>query len=71
MTKHEPFRVMVLKCHRCNGNHFVRFRPFKRQPPPDVKTYTHWAKCPNSGEPILSRIRPEDVEAQQSAAEKD
>lgn len=49
----------VRNCARCRSEHEVEYHEFDR-PLPDVDgAFTHWATCPNSGDPILMRITPE------------
>lgn len=45
---------IIACCARCEGEHEkVLARPFLR--PPD-RTYTHWATCPATQEPILVSV---------------
>ena len=53
MTKHIEFKTDVFRCARCKKNHTnVEFKPFTYKP----TKYTHWAICPNNGEPILMKL---------------
>jgi hypothetical protein len=46
----------IAACARCGGTHkAVRFQPFTKPP----ENATHWASCPQTGEPILIRVKPE------------
>ena len=45
-------------CVRCGKNHrALKCKPFKKSP--DKRT-THWARCPNTGDPILAWIKRRD-----------
>lgn len=54
MTVHkwERFTIDVDGCARCGGEHRVEFREFARP----AGQYTHWASCPETGDPILLEI---------------
>lgn len=54
-------RTTVKGCARCEGDHAgLAFEPLRRpmevEPGVRAYTYTHWAPCPVTGEPILLRI---------------
>lgn len=51
-----PFRVDLVGCARCHGpgHHGLDFVRLRR--PVEEDGWTHWATCPNTGEPILLRI---------------
>lgn len=52
MAKLESFRLKVLVCARCRMDHDdVEFLPLTEP----TRTFTHWAICPELGEPILFR----------------
>lgn len=57
-----PLRVDLVGCARCHGpgHHGLDFvklrRPIEAQGCED-EDLTHWALCPNTGEPILLGIR--------------
>lgn len=55
----------ITGCSRCGGNHgpviFRAFvRPISRK---EIVTHTHWALCPQTGEPILMIEERDDVSA--------
>lgn len=45
-------KTPVRNCARCGGNHDLAFQPLTNPP----ASYTHWAPCPTSGQPILMRV---------------
>lgn len=51
---------MSLKaCARCHGPHDrIVFKPFTHEVPADddKPSWTHWATCPTTGEPVLLRV---------------
>jgi hypothetical protein len=49
--------VMVEDCARCGGKHQVVFQKLRR----DCEGWTHWASCPETGEPILMKIEDDEV----------
>ena len=55
MSQNKPITVPdVIHCVRCGDDHKdVVFAPFLRP----AGELTHWAKCPNTGEPILMKVR--------------
>lgn len=55
MKLSEDVLIDVIGCARCGGNH-TRL-PFKRFTRPS-KPWSHWAKCPNIGEPVMLKISP-------------
>ncbi len=56
----EPLVTTIANCARCGGLHNdLAFSPFTNRPP----RYTHFAACPENGEPILLLIEPDDEPA--------
>lgn len=54
------FNVNLTGCARCGGDHSVLvFRRLARGQT-GVEHYTHWARCPTNGEPILMRAEQGD-----------
>jgi len=53
----DPLTTSTRGCARCGGDHDdLTYRPFSR-PIPDVDgAFTHWASCPETGDPILMRF---------------
>ena len=50
------FKTNVGNCARCGGNHDVLlFRKLRRPVVAPDREWTHWASCPENGEPILLR----------------
>lgn len=54
-----PVEIHLIGCARCDGDHEkLSFRPLLK--PVDEaflpRPFTHWAKCPTLGEPILLRL---------------
>lgn len=48
----------VAGCARCGGTHeTLDWKRFDRPAPSDEGTYTAWATCPTSGDPILFEVR--------------
>ncbi len=46
-------KIDVKNCARCGGDHSsLEFKPFTRV----CLFHTHYAKCPNLGEPLLLKI---------------
>lgn len=45
-------------CARCGGNHdSLEFKEFKIPiKDSDKETWTHWATCPSTGDPVLMKI---------------
>lgn len=51
--------TLVQKCARCGEDHKVQFRKLRRMM--EVSGHTHWAPCPNTSEPILMKVIPEEL----------
>ena len=58
--------VKINGCARCHGEgHDLVFRQLTHPvefPGVDIPALTHWAICPDTGEPILLRIEVRDLE---------
>lgn len=54
----KPVKIGVMSCARCGQDHDeLEFKPCKRGPIPTATGLaTHWATCPETGDPILMRI---------------
>lgn len=55
---HAEHTIGIRHCARCNGDHpRITFHPFKQSITDKAATeWTHWASCPETGEPILMRF---------------
>lgn len=52
----QPRVVNVTGCSRCGGEHReVKFLPFVKPPSYLGLTWTHWAICPETGDPVMLR----------------
>jgi hypothetical protein len=60
-------KARVRECPRCGGRHGeVHFLSFQYQTPPNV---THWAACPENGDPILMQLLRRDEVNRESQAD--
>ena len=50
-------QLLVRNCARCGKDHTVTFKPLTI--PADE--WTHWAPCPNNGEPIMMKFVPDET----------
>ena len=55
-----PSLTLVKGCARCGKDHEVQFKRLQRMM--EVSGHTHWAPCPNTGEPILMKIVPKEFQ---------
>ena len=63
----ESKRHVVNGCARCGQTHVnIVFKRFKNGP--ILRTYTHWALCPETGEPIIMYELGSTVEVPGSAS---
>jgi len=64
MDEEESVNTHVINCARCGESHFLHFIPFHL--PIIIEranlTFTHWALCPITYEPILFYIEEEQDE---------
>lgn len=52
----EEIVIDVGQCARCHGDHMnVRFKRLRVQD----ERYSHWAPCPNNGDPIMLAVVPD------------
>lgn len=49
----DPLKIDIVSCARCGGNHPKL--DFKKLTRPNGE-WTHWAKCPYLGEPVMLKI---------------
>lgn len=56
MTRPSLFAQSIKNCARCKGDHeYIWWKPFFINE--DGLDATHWALCPNTGEPILMLVK--------------
>lgn len=59
----DPFTESIVGCARClgDGHKDLEFRPLTNPVRHDGEVIgTHWATCPETGEPIISRMVPRE-----------
>ena len=52
-------KLLVNNCARCGGDHHVEFRKFSQA----CENWTHWASCPETGEPILMQFEEDEPDS--------
>ena len=50
-------KISIIHCERCSQDHVdLEFQRLTR-PMINGETWTHWAPCPTTGEPIMLRVQ--------------